>query len=106
MIVDAAGKTWNVLHPRATKRLSALALLRGATRQDHRSGPQQTSIQRIAGANDREHVFLLHVLARLMRNGFVLMRIEWLARRIDFLEPVARQRGLELRQHHLDSAHK
>src|SRR2546430_6520536 len=34
-------------------------------------------------------------ISRLMRNGFVLMRIERLARRIDLLEPVARQRRSE-----------
>ena len=49
-------------------------------------------------------MLFLHRVARLMRERLVLMRIEGLAGRVDFLETVRRERGLQLVHNHVDAA--
>src|ERR1017187_6653343 len=77
---------------------------RFAARDNDGGRPQQAPVEDVARPHDPQDALGLHVRARLMGNRLVLVRVEGLAERADLLEPMGRERGLELLLQALKSA--
>src|SRR5262245_8932326 len=89
--------------PRGTRNYSTFTL-GGTTRNDDRCRSQQPAVELVARPDDAQDMFFVHVVARLVRDGFVLVGVKGLANRADFLESMIRQGGFELGKHHIDTS--